>query len=878
MNEYEENGRELERTIVELQKDVGSMSPRRMLEIVRNRMDADLCYVMQIRPDGSVVVRPEHLLTRGGWANTLEWKLDSELGRIFDARLKSGSVVTFLESDFGWIREKSVIEASLPASLAELKSLHCFGARTEGTLVGVLCVGYNGAEGLSRALEDFLRRSALVIVMALERIATYHELSVALSIAHLKGEVVEFLFRHQEYAEVRDFVGAKVCEITGAQHLMLYSEDGARSDWFGADAPECCRACARASVKFEKRLSPEFFAGRESVIVRDGEPMPEMNLPPYCPMTSSVVAQFRSEGGWWQMVVDYTKPHNHNLEEVARGIRTATEFLALAYAREHAANTIKMMQDHHKFRADALAYAFSKDDIPGLVDMMMHRLLELTECDYIAIHSVDGDHLMLHPDGEVKACPGRCEACSFYKLKIPSVEDAEHVIELPDAKGQSVASIPCDCPARSLEVVVVQCDGKPWGGIALHYLNRRKRISDHDRATLKMSADVLTLALERRSAAARLKAERDRVIEAEKARSYFFSAVSHDIRTPLNAIIGFSELLQSGGIPPEEAEQNIRMIVSSGKTLLQLINDVLDLSQMDLGKLKFNLEPADVGEIVRETAMMFLPQAKDRNQTIMTEIPELPRLMVDPHRFRQVLFNFIGNAVKYAGPCTIRVSVVYEGGVFKTTVADDGRGVSEEKAKRLMQPFVQADIKNRTEGSGLGLAICKRLVDIAQGKIFVKTSPGKGFMIRTEVPVSPAPGEGSADGGEASAPAAVSYRLPKRVLVVDDSPVNRAVLKALLRKLGVAEIELAVDGAAALETLKKDQAFDWVLSDMWMPVMDGPERVKRIRADERLAHLKVCSVTADVEARAVYREQGYDALLLKPMTVDSLKGLFAVER
>ena len=107
--------------------------------------------------------------------------------------------------------------------------------------------------------------------------------------------------------------------------------------------------------------------------------------------------------------------------------------------------------------------------------------------------------------------------------------------------------------------------------------------------------------------------------------------------------------------------------------------------------------------------------------------------------------------------------------------------------------------------------------------------------------------------------------------------MNRAVLKALLRKLGVAEIELAVDGAAALETLKKDQAFDWVLSDMWMPVMDGSELVRSIRADERLAHLKVCSVTADVEARAVYREQGFDALLLKPMTVDSLKGLFAGE-
>ena len=877
-NEYEENEREFERAIVELQKDVDSTHPKRMLEIVRNRMDADLCYIVQVRPDGSGVVRSEHLLIRDGWTNTRDWGIDSKLGRVFDARLKISSVVTFHENEFGWIRENSVLEDSLPPCLADLKSLHCFGVRKEGVLVGVLCVGYNDTRGLSKALSDFLRRAALVIVMALERIATYHDLSVALNIAHLKGAIVEFLFRHQNYDEVRDFVGEKVCGITGAQHLMLYSEDGTRSDWFGADAPDCCRACAKASVEFEKRLSPEYFAGSESVIVREGEPLPDMNLPPYCPMTSSVIAQFRSEGGWWQMVVDYTKPQEHNLDEVARGIRTALEFLAIAFSREQTEKTIKMMQDHHKFRADALAYAFSSDDIKGLIDMMMHRLLDLTECDYIAVHSVDGDHLMLHPDGELKACPGRCESCSFYKLKIPSVEDAEHVVELPDAKGQSVADIPCDCPAQSLEVVVVRCDGKPWGGIALHYLNRQKRISDHDRATLKMSADVLTLALERRSAAVRLKAERDRVIEAEKARSYFFSAVSHDIRTPLNAIIGFSELLQSGGIPPEEVEQNIRMIVSSGKTLLQLINDVLDLSQMDLGKLKFNLESTDVGEIVRETVMMFLPQAKDRNQTIVAEIPELPRLMVDPHRFRQVLFNFIGNAVKYAGPCTIRVSVVYEGGVFKTTVADDGRGVSEEKAKRLMQPFVQADIKNRTEGSGLGLAICRRLVEISQGKIFVETAPGRGFMVRTEVPVSLAPAGGASDEKEASESEDVACEIPRRVLVVDDSPVNRAVLKAMLRKLGVAEIELAVDGAAALELLTKDAEFDWVLSDMWMPVMDGPELVKRIRGDARLAHLRVCSVTADVEARTVYRDQGFDALLLKPMTVDSLKGLFAGER
>ena len=524
---------------------------------------------------------------------------------------------------------------------------------------------------------------------------------------------------------------------------------------------------------------------------------------------------------------------------------------------------------------EQLKGALAGDDLQGLIDLVMHRLVEMTDSDYIALHSVDGHHLMLHSGGELKNCPGRCTACSFYKLLIPQVDKSKPFIELPDAKGQRIAPIPCDCPANSLEVAVVHCDGKPWGGVALHYVDRRSAIPDRDRTALKVSADALTLALERRSAMARLKTERDRVIEAEKTRSYFFSVVSHDIRTPLNAIIGFSELLLAGNVPPEEVNRNLKLIASSGKALLQLVNDALDLSQMDLGKLKFSHEPSDVGEIVRETATMFLLQARDRNQTLDTEIPRMPRLMVDPYRFRQMLFNFIGNAVKYAGPCKIRASVAYEGGVLKTTVSDDGRGVPEEKAKFLMQPFVQADIKNHADGRGLGLAICKRLVELANGTISIDTAPGKGFTVRAEFPAKVAPGEAAPHGKDVSAPAHMKFEMPKRILVVDDSPVNRTVLRAMLAKLGIKDVELAVDGAAALAKLEKDPGFDWVLTDMWMPVMDGSELIKRIRADERLAHLKVCSVTADVEARAGYREQGFDALMLKPVTIDNLKELFS---
>ena len=118
-----------------------------------------------------------------------------------------------------------------------------------------------------------------------------------------------------------------------------------------------------------------------------------------------------------------------------------------------------------------------------------------------------------------------------------------------------------------------------------------------------------------------------------------------------------------------------------------------------------------------------------------------------------------------------------------------------------------------------------------------------------------------------------SSKLPKRVFVVDDSPVNRAVLKALLARLGINDIVLAEDGKMALEKLEEDPAFDIVMSVMWMPVMGGAELVRRIRADERLAHLKVCSITADVEARTTYREQGFDMLLLKPVTIEKMSDL-----
>ena len=254
-----------------------------------------------------------------------------------------------------------------------------------------------------------------------ERQKCDNDLTVALNIASLKAEVVEFMFKHRDYEEIREFLGPKLRAITGAQHLMLYADDGSRSDWFGEDAPSCCRHCVKTSTRIEKPLPQDFFAESEMLIFREGEPLPDMDRPPHCPMMSCAVAQFRKGDGWWRMVAAYTKPHKHDMDKVVHGLRTALEFLAIAYDRECREKTIASMQEHQRYRSNLLAYALARDDLPGLMELIMCRLLDLTACDYIAIHSADGDHHILYPGEELRTCPKRCESCDFYKLHIPPV-------------------------------------------------------------------------------------------------------------------------------------------------------------------------------------------------------------------------------------------------------------------------------------------------------------------------------------------------------------------------------------------------------------------------------------------------------------------------
>ena len=363
---------------------------------------------------------------------------------------------------------------------------------------------------------------------------------------------------------------------------------------------------------------------------------------------------------------------------------------------------------------------------------------------------------------------------------------------------------------------------------------------------------------------------------AAKAKSLFFSTVSHDIRTPLNAIVGFSELLEQGVDDEAERVRCIKSIRSSGKVLVRLVDDILDLSKLENGKLEIIEEPTDIPSLVRDVVAACEYARAQKSLTLDSEIDEMPWVSVDPQRVRQILFNLLSNAYKYTDRGTIKVRVRWHEGTLELSVADTGRGIAQENIDRILQPFVQLVDKNHRNGTGLGLPICRKLAALMDGELAVSSEIGVGSTftvtfrnVRTvEPPVvhseRPEHPEHPGPGGHAQC----------RVLVVDDSAVNRTVLKAMLAKIGVENVTTAENGREALAALKGGSEFDLVFSDLWMPEMDGSELVRAIRADAKLAHLPVYLVTADVEARSQAGSEGFTGILLKPLTLEKLKSLF----
>ena len=379
-----------------------------------------------------------------------------------------------------------------------------------------------------------------------------------------------------------------------------------------------------------------------------------------------------------------------------------------------------------------------------------------------------------------------------------------------------------------------------------------------------------TKTLEAQMDEARIKAE-----AAAAAKSAFLANMSHELRTPLTSIIGFSRLLGERDELAQESRRYARRILDASEALLAIINDVLDFSKLEAGQAELEIQPVSMQQLVEETTGIVAIQAAAKDLELKTDLdPKAPALIGgDTARLRQVLLNFLSNAVKFTDQGSITVRTQWRGrkrsGRLRVEVIDTGSGIAPDSVGRLFERFSQAEVSiNRTHGgTGLGLAICKRMVELMGGEVGVDTVLGEGSSFWFEFPAEAA----KAPRAEPTSAEAAVDCPPLRILMVDDTAVNRELVKLMLEPLGL-QVEEAGGGADGVQAAMT-RPYDLILMDVRMPGVDGLEATRLIRAVSALnRRTPILALTADIqpENAAACRGAGMDDVLAKPIVPGEL--------
>lgn len=391
--------------------------------------------------------------------------------------------------------------------------------------------------------------------------------------------------------------------------------------------------------------------------------------------------------------------------------------------------------------------------------------------------------------------------------------------------------------------------------------------------------------------ASELSMAKDAAENANRAKSEFLATISHELRTPMNGVLGMADLLINSPLNSEQ-QDHARAIRESGKSLLVLLNDILDLSRLEESGLELEYVEVRLSDVVTTVLDVMGANAREKDLELVTEIdPAIPEIVMgDPTRMRQILFNLTSNAIKFTdtGRITVRVAPDPESGAdfISCSVTDTGIGIAEDAQKRLFERFSQADssISRTHGGTGLGLAICRELAELMGGTIEVESELGKGSAFKVSLPLSvpddrshPAPAEAKDTGTINNAPASTDAAVPSdtpagwRVLVAEDQPINAKLIKAIMDRLGH-EIKVATNGVEVIKELRED-TFDLVLMDIQMPEMDGVLATKVIRSsDADWKEIPIIALTAHAMAgtRETYLQAGMDGFVSKPISIDLL--------
>ena len=420
---------------------------------------------------------------------------------------------------------------------------------------------------------------------------------------------------------------------------------------------------------------------------------------------------------------------------------------------------------------------------------------------------------------------------------------------------------------KSFLCIPLSVEGRLWGTIGLHCIRKMYHWYDDEITLMETAASLISSRLELQQSEKALVAAKNAADQASRAKSTFLATMSHEIRTPLNAVIGISSLLLETKLEPQQRDY-ASTVAASGEILLELINDILDYSKIEAGRIELEHIPFTLVDVVVEALeILARPVAEKKIDLSYSVDNKLPPVVVgDATRLRQILLNLLSNAVKFTESGSISVMCeAADDTLIRFTIQDTGIGMNEEVKERLFEPFMQADssVTRKYGGTGLGLAISKRLTDLMGGSIEVKSKLGEGSTFTFEIPLPP--GQSPWKQGPVQDAALVG----RKVLIVDDNRVNRQFLRDQLQMWGMKTSE-AGGSIEALELIKSDEDIALALLDYQMPELDGVELARTIKAMPHRKKLPLILLSSVIEHVPKKDAALFSAALTKPLRVAQL--------
>jgi PAS domain S-box-containing protein len=381
-----------------------------------------------------------------------------------------------------------------------------------------------------------------------------------------------------------------------------------------------------------------------------------------------------------------------------------------------------------------------------------------------------------------------------------------------------------------------------------------------------------------------LKKAREQLEEMNRLKSEFLANMSHELRTPLNAVIGLSQVLLEqvyGGLTPKQAEY-LAGINSSGGHLLSLINDILDLSKIEAGKEKLDMADFSAAGTLGSSFILVREKAMKHKIELVSEIgPEVGRFRGDERRVKQIIYNLLSNAIKFTEPGgKVGIRASQDASALIITVWDTGIGIPDDKKDQLFQPFqmIDSSLSKKREGTGLGLVLTKRLTEMHGGTISFESKEGKGTSFTVSLPMSAAPVPALECRGSGCCPGPLPAELVKgrKVMVVEDNPLNMMLAADYLKAGGINVIQ-AADGESALDMAAREVP-DLILLDIQMPGIDGFEVLARLRQEKATAAIPVIAMTALAMKGDEERcgRAGFSGYVSKPVNLNEMMQKIAV--